>query len=98
MNAIAIDRRRVFMRAALLIASLVSLLGVVQYAAAAAASCEAHAASAYEVILAGTPDNWEPVSDRALLIWAKRSERASAKHTVELDQSVQAVRADSFAV
>lgn len=152
-NAISIDHRRVCMRAALLIAVPVSLLGVVQDAAAAASSCEARAASAHEVILAGTPDNWEPVSDQAVLIWAKRSERAyfvrldrrlhgltaaavidlvdgdhdrsispcghdgitigdgegivarivsiellSAKRTAEFDQSVPAVRADSFAV
>ena len=151
MNAISIDRRRVFMRAALLVAVLVSLLGVVQHAAAS--SCEARAASAHEVILAGTPDNWEPVSDQAVLIWTTRSERAylvrldrqlhglaaaavidlvdgdhdrsispcgrdgitigdregvvarivsiellSAKRTAEFDQSVQAVRAESFAV
>ena len=88
MNAISIDRRRVFMRAALLVAVLVSLLGVVQHAAAS--SCEARAASAREVILAGTPDNWEPVSDQAVLIWTTRSERA---YLVRLDRQLHGLAA-----
>lgn len=90
MNAISIDRRRVFMGTALLLALLASLLGAAQDAAAAASGCEGRAASAHEVLLAGTLDNWEPVSDRAVLIWTRQSERA---YLVRLDRLLRGLTA-----
>ena len=89
-NAIAIDRRRVFVRAALLLGILVSLLGAMPRAAAGAASCEARAAAAHQVVLAGSLDSWEPLSDRAVLIWTKHSAQA---YLVRLDRELPGLTA-----
>lgn len=95
MKAIAIDRRLLRVAAALLLGILVSLLGGVQCAAAAAAgvsTCEARALAAHELVPGGTLDNWEPLSDRAVLIWAKHSARA---YLVSLDRKLAGLAAAS---
>jgi hypothetical protein len=89
-NAICIDRRFILVRAALLLASLISLLGVMPAAAAGAWTCEARAAAAHQVVPAGSLDNWEPLSDRALLIWTKHSARA---YLVRLDRELPGLTA-----
>lgn len=90
MNAIAIDRRLPNLRAALLLGILVSLLGGLQCAAAAASTCEARALAAHEVVPGGRLDNWEPLSERAVLIWTKHSARA---YLVSLDRSLEGLGA-----
>lgn len=93
MNAIAIDRRLLRLAAALLLGILVSLLGGAQRAAAAAAgasACEARALAAHEVVRGGSLENWEPLSDRAVLIWAKHSARA---YLVSLDKNLEGLAA-----
>jgi hypothetical protein len=88
-NAIAINRRSILVRAALLLASLILLLGVMP-AAAGAATCEARAAAAHQVVPAASLDNWEPLSDRAVLIWTRHSARA---YLVTLDREVPGLTA-----
>jgi hypothetical protein len=75
-SAIFTDRRRMLMRAALLLAILVSLLALMPPAAAGTSACEARAAAAHQALPAGSLDNWEPLSDRAVLIWTRHSARA----------------------
>lgn len=82
MNAICIERGRHFARSGLLIAVLLALLAAAGDAAAATSGCEARAARAHQVLLAGSMDNWEPLDDRAVLIWTRHSVRA---YLVRLD-------------
>jgi Family of unknown function (DUF6491) len=86
MNAVSIDRRYVLMRAAMLLAILTSLLGAMQRAAAGVSTCEARAAVMHQVLPAESLDNWEPVSDRAVLIWTQHSARA---YLVSLDRRLR---------
>lgn len=81
---------RLFLRAALLLAVLVSLAGAMQRAAAGTCACEARAAAAHQVLLAGSLDNFEPVSDRAILIWPRHSARA---YLVRLERKLPGLRA-----
>lgn len=58
------------------IAIMFALLVTMRTAAAATPGCEAHAVRAHQALLADRLDNWEPLDDRTVLIWTRRSDRA----------------------
>jgi len=88
-NAISIDRPSLG-RAAQWLAVGVLLLGAIHPAAAGSLACEARAAAAHQVLAARNLDNWEPLSDRAVLIWMKHSERA---YLVTVDRALHGLTA-----
>jgi|SRR5579862_7354740 len=90
MNARATDRRLPPWPAALLLAMLVFLLGAPERGAAAVPTCEARALAAHEVVPGESLENWEPLSDRAVLIWTKHSARA---YLVSLDRNLDGLTA-----
>jgi hypothetical protein len=59
-------------------------------AAAGVSSCEARAAGTHQLLPAESLENWEPVSDRAVLIWTKHSARA---YLVSVDRRLQGLTA-----
>ena len=92
MNAISVDLRRISMRSALLLIVLVALLASSRDVAAAAATsdCETRATRSEEVLVGASLQNWEPVNDRTVLIWAGHETRA---HLVRLDRPLSGLTA-----
>lgn len=80
-----IDRHRIFPWLIALIA-LVALLAASRGVAAAPSACEARALHGHEALHAGSLANWEPVNDRAVLIWTRHTSRA---HLVKLAMPLQ---------
>ena len=79
-------RHRVFRRSTLLLGILGVFFATTCPAAAASSSCEQHALREQQVLYGGTLDNWEPVNDHMVLIWANHSPRA---HLVKLKNPLQ---------
>ena len=74
-----------------MIAAVLALFAAMR--AGATTACEAHAARTHQVLLADSLDNWEPVSDRTVLIWTRHSTRANL---VRLDKPLAGLADASF--
>lgn len=65
------------------IAILAAFVTLTRSAAAAGSGCEAPAIRAQQTLMADRLENWEPLDDRTVLIWAKASVRA---HLIRLEK------------
>lgn len=90
MNAGSIHRGHNALRFALLLVALIALLLGCVAAAAATSECEIRAARSQEALAGASLENWEPVNDRTVLIWAGRDARA---HLVRLDRPLYGLMA-----
>lgn len=84
-SATCIGYRRAFVRGVFVIATLLALLAAGHDAAATTLSCEARALRAHRVLLANSMENWEPLDNRTVLIWTRRSRRA---HLLRVDRAL----------
>lgn len=73
----------------LALATLMVLLGAPSIASAVTSRCEARAIRAHQTLFADRLDNWEPLDDRTLLIWTRRSVRA---HLIRLEVPLAGLR------
>lgn len=69
-----------------LLGAAAALLLFAHRAVAATPSCDARALARHEALRAEQLDNWEPVNDRTLLVWASGSLRAEL---VKLDRPLE---------